>query len=83
MKQKDIALIIVICFVAAIFSFVLSSFIFGGSGDKTQQAEVVDKVSTDFTQPSTRYFNQEALNPTETITIGDETNQNPFASSNN
>jgi hypothetical protein len=83
MKQKDIALIIMICFVAGIFSFIVSSLVFGGSTNKNQQAEVVDKVTTEFPQPSARYFNQEALNPTQTITIGDQNNQNPFASSSN
>lgn len=81
MKQKDIALIIIICAIAAVVSFFASNALFGGSKHELK-AEVVDSVSTQFTQPDSTYFNSEAINPTQTITIGGQSNQNPFAPSN-
>lgn len=78
MKQKDIALIIVVAFISAVTSFFISKSLFGTSGDKAQTAEVVDAVSTEFQQPSAKYFNPEAINPTQPIQIGVGSNQNPF-----
>ena len=78
MKQKDVAMIIVIAAIAAMASFFLSRFLFA-SGDKHQQkAEVVDVVTTDFTTPNTKYFNDKSINPTQLIEIGNSNNTNPF-----
>lgn len=77
MKQKDIALIIVIAFIAAVMSYFLSNMLFG-SGHAKQQAEVVQPIVSDFPEPDSRYFNKDAFDPTKLIKIGDETNSNPF-----
>jgi hypothetical protein len=78
MKQKDLALVIMIAAIAAFISFFVSNLLFK-SGDKRQQkAEVVDVISTDFQAPSTKYFNAKSINPTQLITIGNNDNTNPF-----
>jgi hypothetical protein len=78
MKQKDVAVIILVAVIAGVASFFLSRFLFQ-SGDKHQQkAEVVDVISTEFNQPDTKYFNSNAVNPTQLIRIGDNNNNNPF-----
>lgn len=77
MKQKDIVLIIVIVFVAAILSFFASGFLFG-SDQKEQQAEKVDTIGTEFPQPDKKYFNEESINPAQSIEVGDNDNANPF-----
>lgn len=78
MKQKDIALIIVIAAVAAMISFLSSRALFQSGGNRQQQAEVVDVISTEFTLPDEKYFNENSINPTQQIKIGDNTNPNPF-----
>ena len=78
MKQKDIALILVISFVSAIFSFFMSNFLFGGQKNRSLTADVVTAITTDFPAPNKKYFNESSIDPTQIIRIGDNTNQQPF-----
>jgi hypothetical protein len=78
MKQKDIALIIVLAAVSAVVSFLLSDWLFAKPADRQQQVEKVDVITSDFEQPNARYFNAEAVNPTQNIKIGPGENPNPF-----
>ncbi len=80
MKQKDIALIIVIVFISAVISFFVSKAIFGSPQNRQQTAEVVQPITSDFPKPDTRYFNDQAFDPTKVITIDQNANPNPFSS---
>ncbi len=82
MKQKDIAVIIVVAFLSAIISFILSGRIFVTPANRQQPVEVVDKISTEFQLPDSRYFNANSINPTVLSQLGTDTNQNPFNSTN-
>jgi hypothetical protein len=77
MKQKDIALIIVIVAISGVISFFVSHTVFK-SGERQQKVEVVSPITTDFSAPSTKYFNSSAIDPTQTIQIGQDTNPAPF-----
>jgi len=77
-KQKDIALIIVIVFVSAVLSFFLSNALIGTPQNKKQKAAVVEVITSDFQEPDKKFFNEKSVNPTQTITIGDSSNQQPF-----
>lgn len=77
MKQKDIAIIIVIVFVAGFASFFLSGFLFGGES-KQQQVEKVDAITTNFPLPDKKYYNEGAINPAQDIQVTDNQNDNPF-----
>lgn len=78
MKQKDIALIIVVAFFAAIFSLLLTKAVFVSSDKKQLSAETVDPISSEFNEPDKRVFNEGAINPTQLIQIGDGSNPTPF-----
>ncbi len=78
MKQKDIALILVIVFLSAVISFFASNAIFGGPKSRNQQVEVVPTITSTFPPPDTRYFNKDAFNPTKLITIDKNDNTGPF-----
>jgi hypothetical protein len=78
MKQKDIAVIIVIAFLSGIVSFLISNKIFVTAENRQQKVEVVDVISTEFNTPDDRFFNAESINPTLNSSLGDTTNQNPF-----
>jgi hypothetical protein len=80
MKQKDIALIIVIVFVSAVVSLLLSNAIFASPKDRKQEVEVVQPISPDLPKPDPQYFNNQAFDPTRTITIDKNANPNPFNS---
>jgi hypothetical protein len=78
MKQKDLALIVVIVFISAIVSLFVSKIIFVPPKNRQQQIEVVQAVTTDFPRPDSNYFNSSAFDPTQLITIGQSNNTNPF-----
>lgn len=82
MKQKDIALIIVIVFFSAIISIFISKAIFSSPKTKDQQVEVVQPITADFPKPDSKYFNAQAFDPTQLITIGQNSNPDPFSSTN-
>lgn len=78
MKQKDIALIILVSFVSAIASFFISNALFTSPRNRQQQVEVVEKITADFPDPDPKYFNTNAINPTQLIEIGEDPNLQPF-----
>lgn len=78
MKKNDIAIIAAIAIFAIVVSALVSKFIFTPDSNRNQQAQVVQSISTDFQKPDERVFNENALNPTQLIQIGNNTNSNPF-----
>ena len=78
MKQKDIALILVIVFVSAIVSFFVSGKIFVPPKNRQQQVDVVQPITSDFPQPDNRYFNANSNDPTQLIQINQNNNNDPF-----
>jgi len=79
MKQKDVALIVVIVFISAIVSLFVSKAIFSSPKTRQQQVEVVQPITANFPAPDNRYFNSSAFDPTQPITIGQNNNLNPFS----
>lgn len=78
MKQKDIALIIVVGFISAVFSVLLSNMLISPSKNRQQEVEVVDPITAEFKKPDPRYFNKDSVNLTKRITIGEDGNDKPF-----
>jgi hypothetical protein len=81
MKQKDLALIVVIVVISAVISLVVSNSIFASPKNRQQQVEVVQPITTDFPTPDTHYFNNQAFDPTKPITIQQNANSDPFRGS--
>jgi len=77
MKQKDVALIIIIAAISGMLSFGVSQLLFGGSSSK-QSVAVVDKITTEFTTPDPKFFNTQSINPAKSIEVGSGDNTNPF-----
>lgn len=78
MKQKDIALILVMVAIGAIVALVISRLVFSSPKNKEQTAEIVDVITADFPAAPRQYFNTSSVNPTKQIEIGTGTNPNPF-----
>jgi hypothetical protein len=78
MKQKDITLIVVIAVISAVVSFVVSGKLFVTPSNRQQQVEVVDPITATFQTPDKKYFNTSSINPTQTTSIGSDSNQDPF-----
>lgn len=79
MKQKDLALIIIVIFISVIVSYVVSSKIIVPPKNRQQKVEVVQKISDQFPLPDKAYFNGSSINPTQLIVIGNNVNPDPFS----
>ncbi len=81
MKRKDLALLAGILILSILISLVISNLIFGGSGSRQQQVEVVSPISAQFPVDQVsgpdKQFNSNAVNPAQLIQIG-QPNDNPF-----
>lgn len=82
MKQKDIALIVVIVFISGTLSLLLTRLVIN-SDNKKQEVEVVEPITAEFSQPSDKYFNGNSTNPTQLIQIGENQNESPLDDSGN
>lgn len=78
MRRKDVMLIIVAGLVAGVISFIISGTFITTSEDRQQNVETAVPIETSFERPPAEYFNQDAINPTQTIEIGDDPNNQPF-----
>jgi hypothetical protein len=78
MKKNDLAIVIVATIFSAIVSLGASRFLFNSSG-RQQTVEVVPRISASFpTTLDKTYFNDNSIDPTQFIQIGNNTNPNPF-----
>ena len=77
MKQKDIALIIVIVFVSGVLSYFISNKFISPPKHDLEVAKV-EPINFEFNEPDSKYFNDNSLNPTQLIRINDNSNDNPF-----
>ncbi len=78
MKQKDLALIIVVVFLSGVLSLTLTKYLFASPKDRQEKVEVVQPISADFKSPPEQYFNTNSIDPTQIITIGGSNNNQPF-----
>lgn len=78
MKAKDIALIAAVALFAAVVSLLLTRTIFVTNDKREITAEVVEPINSEFKVPDGGVFNDNAVNPTQLIQIGDNTNPTPF-----
>jgi hypothetical protein len=86
MKQKELLVIGMVAFVAAIFSIIVSGILFGSPKKNPIKVPVVEPISSSFPVVQTddnykAFFNDKALNPTQLIQIGGSNNTNPFQGS--
>jgi hypothetical protein len=82
MKQKDLALLIVVVAISVVISVFLSKLIFKSPTGSSEQVDVVPILSANFPTPNPAYFNPQAIDPTQLITIGDSNNTAPFTTAN-
>ena len=79
MKQQDFTLIIIVIFVSAVFALFVSKATIASPQKRQQQVQVVQPISASLPKPDSRYFNGQAIDPTQTITTGNNTNPDPFS----
>lgn len=82
MKAKDFGMIAIFGLVAAVISFVIASNVFKPPAGSTQVPDVsaIDPNFPDVKNDSNfnRIFNNQALDPTQPVQIGNQSNTVPF-----
>lgn len=78
MKSQDVALLVIVGFVAGLIAFGVSNVFF--NAEKQQlKAEVATEIKASFAEIDAQYINENSLNPTVNINIRENENENPFA----
>ncbi len=77
MKSRDVGIIGIAIILAIIFSVIISKFVFVAHSSG-QKVEVVPLISSNFSKPDSRYFNANSIDLTQFISIGNNSNSNPF-----
>ncbi len=78
MKKNDLALIVLIVSISLVVTYFAAKAILGDPKGQEVKAEVVEPIADGLTEPSSKIFNRDAINPTVVIQIGDPSNQQPF-----
>jgi hypothetical protein len=81
MKQKDLAVLIIVIAISVAISFFVSKLVFSTPADRSESVDVVPSISSSFPTPSSQYFNSSAIDPTQLIKIGNSNNTSPFNAS--
>uniref|UniRef100_UPI004055BD37 hypothetical protein n=1 Tax=Candidatus Electrothrix sp. TaxID=2170559 RepID=UPI004055BD37 len=78
MKRKDLYTIIGIAIFSAVLSLILSNVFFSSDESRNETVEVIPVISAELERPPEQYFNDNSINPTQTIQIGGESSPQPF-----
>lgn len=78
MKKNEIALLILIVAISIGIAYAVGSSIFGKTGAEPVEVETAKAISSDIVRPAENIFNENAINPTVPVRIGDPSNQQPF-----
>lgn len=82
MKQKDITVIVFAVIISVLISVIVSKQFITAPKNRQQQVEVVTPITQDFNTPSNANFNENSIDPTQLIKIGDTTTKKPFNNPN-
>lgn len=77
-RRKDLALIIVVAIFAAVLSIIVSKVFITSGKQRNLKAETAQPISANFQTPDPAVFNNQAIDPTKLIQIGDSNNSQPF-----
>ncbi len=72
MKRSDIAAIVFIASTSVIIAYFVANAIVGSPSSKNETVKTADPITAEIEEPKPSIFNEEAINPTVEVTIGDE-----------
>lgn len=78
MKKNEIALLVLIIAVSVGIAYSAGQAIFGNATTKPVDVETATPISADVSPRDASVFNENAINPTVPVKIGDPSNQQPF-----
>jgi hypothetical protein len=71
MKKSDIAMIILIASLSMLVAYFAAKAVLGDPNTESVTVKTVDAISADVTEPDAQVFNDDAINPTVEIIIGE------------
>lgn len=71
MKKSDIAMIILIASVSMMVAYFAAMAILGDPKADSVKVKTIDEMSSQVSEPDSRVFGEDAINPTVEIIIGD------------
>ncbi len=78
MKKSDWALIILIVAIVGVASYFIASALLPAPTKNPQTVPTAEPITAEITEPSDKIFNDNAINPTVRVTIGDQSVRPPF-----
>jgi len=78
MKQTDIAMIILIAAISLVASYFIGNAVINSPDSRSTEVEIATPISAEFPEPSKKIFNDNSINPTEKIEIGEANKDKPF-----
>lgn len=79
MKRNEIALILVVVGLVVLTTYSLLNVMFGKAALSPVQVKSADPITASIENPpDPKVFNKDAINPAVSVTIGDQSNQQPF-----
>lgn len=82
MKKNEIALILLVVGIVVIATYGLFNALFGQSALKPVNVQTATAISVTIDEPDATVFNENAINPAVSVTIGNQSNQQPFTIQN-
>lgn len=83
MKRNEIALIVVVVGLVVMSTYFLFNSFFGQAALQPVKVQSATPITGSITNPPDKaVFNKEAINPAVSVTIGDQSNQQPFTIQN-
>jgi hypothetical protein len=82
-KRSDIIIVAAVAVVAAIFSLILTSVLFGGPKNRSEKVPVSQAITTTFpdvkNDPAySTFLNTNAIDPAQPVAVGKSQNNQPF-----
>lgn len=71
MKRTDVAMIILIASISMLVSYFVAKSVLGGVQSEAVTVKTAEPISSEVAEPDTRIFNQNAVNPTVEVFIGE------------
>lgn len=75
MKKTDITMIILIASVSILVAYFVARSIMGGGETESVQVKTIEAITSQVVEPDTTVFNENSINPTVEIIIGDKSSQ--------
>lgn len=72
MKNTDIAALILIASISMVIAYFVADAVIGKPTSESVKVKTIERISSDIQEPDKSIFNEDAINPTVEVIIGDQ-----------